>query len=204
VESHQRDRILAAVAQVAGSGGYANMSVEAIVTASGVSRRTFYDLYPSKEDAFLAACDMIVTELSRAVYLAYDATQSAVVRAERCLRAAIGYLVEHPDHAQVGIVEVLAAGAPAVERRDRALALLAQLVEDAAEELPEESRPSPTVSEAIIGGFYAVLYSRLRRGELDALEELVPSLLYSLLAPYLGTADALTVQQRVRERTEAA
>jgi AcrR family transcriptional regulator len=51
VVSNQRERILAAVADVCSAVGYVAMSVEDIVVTSGVSRRTFYDNFRGKEEA---------------------------------------------------------------------------------------------------------------------------------------------------------
>ena len=60
VASNQRERILDAVADVASLAGYASMSVEGIIATAGVSRRTFYDHFADKQEAFLAAYDAIV------------------------------------------------------------------------------------------------------------------------------------------------
>ena len=51
--------------------GYAAMSVEQITGTAGVSRRTFYDAFTSKEDAFLAALDSAIRRLVQRVRRAY-------------------------------------------------------------------------------------------------------------------------------------
>ena len=53
-----------AVADVASVAGYASMSVEGIIATAGVSRRTFYDHFSDKQEAFLAAYDAIVAPCS--------------------------------------------------------------------------------------------------------------------------------------------
>ena len=63
VASNQRERIVVAVAEVCSTSGYAAMSVEDVVVASGVSRRTFYDNFQGKEDVFLAAYDEVTSRL---------------------------------------------------------------------------------------------------------------------------------------------
>jgi AcrR family transcriptional regulator len=63
VASNQRERIIVAVAEVCSTSGYAAMSVEDVVVASGVSRRTFYDNFQDKEDAFVAAYDEVASRL---------------------------------------------------------------------------------------------------------------------------------------------
>src|SRR6516164_3645667 len=65
VAANQRERILSAVAEAVAELGYAEMSVEAVITRAGVSRRTFYEHFKNKEDAFLAAYDTAVHEQAR-------------------------------------------------------------------------------------------------------------------------------------------
>src|SRR6516162_10790620 len=71
VAANQRERILSAVAEAVAELGYAEMSVEAIVVRAGVSRRTFYEHFKNKEDAFLAAYDALLYQLVRHTQRAY-------------------------------------------------------------------------------------------------------------------------------------
>ena len=86
VVTNQRQRILAAVADVCSAVGYVAMSVEDIVVTSGVSRRTFYDNFRGKEDVFLAAYDEVAQQLLARVYEAYDSADGLVAGRD-CLRA---------------------------------------------------------------------------------------------------------------------
>ena len=80
VASNQRERILDAVADVVSFAGYAAMSGEEIIATAGVSRRTFYDNFKSKEDAFLTAYNAVGAELSERVQAAYGASESFAAR----------------------------------------------------------------------------------------------------------------------------
>lgn len=55
VRSHQRERIFAALEDVMGQKGYAETSVADLIEAAGVSRQTFYQLFTSKQDCFVAS-----------------------------------------------------------------------------------------------------------------------------------------------------
>jgi AcrR family transcriptional regulator len=61
------------------------MSVEAIIARAGVSRRTFYEHFKNKEDAFLAAYDAAVHQQASHIRRAYQ--RQATVRQR--LRAGI-------------------------------------------------------------------------------------------------------------------
>jgi AcrR family transcriptional regulator len=55
VRSHQRERIFEALETTMASTGYVDTSVADVIKVAGVSRQTFYELFTSKQDCFLAS-----------------------------------------------------------------------------------------------------------------------------------------------------
>jgi AcrR family transcriptional regulator len=205
VVSNQRQRILAAVADVCSSVGYVAMSVEDIVVASGVSRRTFYDNYRGKEDAFLAAYDEVSAQLLGQVQEAYNSADGLVDRARECLRALLDFIASEPTFADMCIVEVLAAGPQAIARRNAIMSALAALIDQAAEgDLPKAKRPAPIIAETLVGGIYEVIYSRVLAGKYAELPNLLPDLVFALLQPYVGTEIAQEILKKERRRVARA
>ena len=196
VEENQRQRILDAVADVASLAGYQAMSVEDIVGAAGVSRRTFYDNFKSKEDAFLTAFETISTELVHEVQASYDSSQSFPVGVIACLNTFLEFVASHPHYADACIVEVLAAGTDALERRNAVMSALAELLHVGAETMPESFHPPRLTAETIVGGIYEIVYSRVLHGQTSELSQLLPDLAYSMMLPYLGHEGA---QRAMRE-----
>jgi AcrR family transcriptional regulator len=205
VVSNQRQRILAAVADVCSTDGYVAMSVEDIVVASGVSRRTFYDNYRGKEDAFLAAYDEVSAQLLGQVREAYDAADGLVERARECLRALLDFIASEPTFADMCIVEVLAAGPQAIARRNTIMSALATLIDQAAAgEVPKSKRPAPIIAETLVGGIYEVIYSRVLAGKYAELPSLLPDLVFALLQPYVGTEVAQEILKKERRKVARA
>jgi AcrR family transcriptional regulator len=205
VVSNQRQRILAAVADVCSSEGYVAMSVEDIVVASGVSRRTFYDNYRGKEDAFLAAYDEVSAQLLGQVREAYDSADGLVDRARECLRALLDFIASEPTFADMCIVEVLAAGPQAIARRNTIMSVMASLIDQAAEgDLPKSKRPAPIIAETLVGGIYEVIYSRVLAGKYAELPILLPDLVFALLQPYVGTEVAQEILKKERRKVARA
>lgn len=190
VIANQRERILAAVADVASAASFAEMSVEDIISSAGVSRRTFYEHFKNKQDAFLAAYDEAAKQLLAAVRAAYERTKGFADRVRAGLDAFLGLLAADPAFARMCIVEVMAAGPEAVERRNDAMRAFAELIEENARELLDEEPPSPLTAETAVGGVYDVIYTRIQQGEVDKLPELAPDLVYSVLLPYVGPDEA--------------
>jgi AcrR family transcriptional regulator len=207
VVSNQRERILAAVADVCSSAGYVAMSVEDIVVTSGVSRRTFYDNFRGKEDVYLAAFDAVTGQLLERVGTAFAEADGLVAKTRAALATFLDFIADEPTFADMCIVEVMAAGPKAVERRNRTMTAFAEMIEQAAAaELPKSKLPPSLTAETLVGGIYEVVYSRVLQGRGDELPALLPDLLFSVLLPYVGreTAASLLKNERRRSKPRAA
>jgi len=189
VARNQRERMLAAVAQVASTHGYGAMSVQDVVREAGVSRRTFYEQFKNKDHAFLAAYDEASGRLVTTIRAAMEAEQTFETKISTGLRAFLELLAASPAFAKMCIVEVLAAGPDAISRRARTMEEFTGVFEDAAQQtLIKETPPSPLIAETIVGGVYETVYRRIARGETAELPRLLPDLVESALLPYVGEA----------------
>jgi AcrR family transcriptional regulator len=197
---NQRERIMAAVAEVVSLVGYADMSVENIVVTSGVSRRTFYDHFKSKEDAFLAAYDAVSVQLVQAVQEAFADNDTFQGRVRDCLGAFLGFVASEPAFADMCIVEVMAAGPEAVARRNAAMRAFVALIQRGADEAGGGRRPPALTAETIVGGIYEVVYARILEGEGETLPDLLPDLAYALLLPFVGHAAAAQERADIARR----
>jgi AcrR family transcriptional regulator len=203
VEQNQRDRILTAVADVTAAASYAEMTVEDVIVTAGVSRRTFYEHFKNKDEAFLAAYDEATAELVETVVTAVNAAEDFAGACRSGLGTFLDYLATRPALTRMCIVEVLAAGPEAIARRNAAMAGFAALVEEKARKYLDETYPALT-AETVVGGIYEVVYTRVLRGEIRELPALLPDLVYSALLPYLGPEAAVAERRRLIEAQQAA
>jgi len=203
VETNQRQRIIDAVADVVSLVGYQGMSVEDVISTAGVSRRTFYDHFSSKDDAFLTAYDAIGAKLAERVQAAYNASTTFDEGIIACLRAFLEFVASEPHCADMCIVEALAAGPAAIERRNAVMKTFAQLLHTGAETVAGGIHPPPLIAETIVGGLYEIVYSRVSQGETSELPELLPDLAYSMMLPYLGHEAAERNVQPLRAKASA-
>jgi AcrR family transcriptional regulator len=186
VQTNQRQRIFDAIADVTSLAGYAAMSVEQITGTAGVSRRTFYDTFKSKEDAFLAALDSAIRRLVQRVRRANRDSGSFAEGVRNGLATFLQFLADDPRYADMLIVEVLAAGTEAIERRNEMMRRFADMVRRGAENEPHGRRPPDLTAETIVGGIYEVVYARVLQGQVGELPALLPDLAYSMMQPYMG------------------
>jgi len=179
----QRERMLRAMADAVAERGYAATSVADVLKRAGVSRRTFYEQFANKRDCFLAAYDEAVSLVMARVRTAYAGPGAWEARLAAGFTAFLEYLATEPSFARMCVVEVLAAGQDALERRDRALADFAKLIAQSHRDAPETDTVPLVYFEVMVGGIYHVVHGRIVRGDVDALSELLPDLLYCAMAP---------------------
>lgn len=198
VVENQRLRIFAAVAASVSSAGYGKTTVEDVISRAGVSRKTFYQHFSNKEDAFLAAYDHAAERVLSSVQEAYSAHGDYVSSARDALERCLDELAADPDVATMGLVEIFAAGPKALERRSDILRRLTELITEHTSDLPPTALGSSLTAETIVGGVLEVIYNRVQRGEVRQLPDLLPDLLYCVVAPFLGH------ERATEERAKAA
>jgi AcrR family transcriptional regulator len=186
VSANQRERILSAVAEAAAELGYAEMSVEAIIARAGVSRRTFYEHFKNKEDAFLSAYDAVVHQQARHIRRAYFKETTVPERLRAGIAAYLEFMAGEPELARMCIVEVLAAGPRAMARRHEAMRMFADIIEDNIHELIPGCRRAGLAAETIVGGIHEVVFNRIISDRLDELPGLGDDLLETILMLDLG------------------
>jgi AcrR family transcriptional regulator len=198
VTESQRNRIHQAMIEVVSERGYPETRVVDVIGVAGVSRKTFYELFDSKEDCFLAAYDVLLENLLGEADNAFESTPG-VPWAERmgaALEALLAHLAAHPDEARFAIVEVLAAGPKALARRDAALRQFTGFLEPGRSETTVEL-PGIT-SMAIAGGINELLYSEILHGAVGRLPSRLPDLMFWVTLPFLGAEGAIAERERAR------
>lgn len=197
---NQRQRILAAVAEATAARGYARMSVEDVVRGAGVSRRTFYELFPNKDAVFLEAYDQVANLLLAGVRAAYEGESGFGPRVTAGFRAFLELLEASPAFARMCIVEVMAAGPEAVAKRTAVMGEFAKLIEEnAASELDSHGSVPSMHAQTIVAGAYEAVYRMIAAGETDKLSTLLPDLVESALLPYVGEEQAAAQKRAILE-----
>jgi AcrR family transcriptional regulator/DNA-binding MarR family transcriptional regulator len=175
----QRARILTAMVDECFERGVAGVSVAHVVSRSGVSRRTFYDVFSDREDCFLAAFERALSLAHERVLEACEGQRSWLERIRAGLVAFLGLLEDEPRLGRVLVCESAAGGPRVLQRRAEAVELVARAVDEgrtlkgvpkgraaskgraAGGEFKGASELSPLTAEGIVGGVLAVIQVRL-------------------------------------------
>jgi AcrR family transcriptional regulator len=192
----QRARILAAAVDTLEESGYDAMTVAAVIQRARVSRKTFYDVFASRDECFASVVESIFA-LARSVALAaYGAESSWLAAIRSALLGLLCLLDEEPRLARIWFVDAH-AGPEAVHARQAEVTAMLVAVVDGGRELAGETRhPVRLTAEATVGGILQIVYSRLVNGHQEPFVELLGPCMYLITLPYLGVARATVELQR--------
>jgi AcrR family transcriptional regulator/DNA-binding MarR family transcriptional regulator len=188
--------MLHAMAEVAAERGAQNATVAHVVARSGVSRRTFYDLFEDREDCFMAAFEEALARVGERALAAWGEPGRWHVRVRGALTAVLEFVDEEPDLGRLLVVESLVAGPAAIERRAQIIRALVDAVEQGRGEGRAGQEPPALSAEGVVGAVLAVIHARLVRRDRGALTDLVNPLMSVIVLPYLGQAAAKREAER--------
>jgi AcrR family transcriptional regulator len=169
IASGQRARLLAGMANVVAAKGYAATTVADVVSAAGVSRSTFYELFASKEACFLDAYNQGVDDLIDAVREAvHDAPDDWRAQLRAGIRAYLAQLARMDHFARMYIDEIHAVGAAALDARADALRRFADRYHASFSQAraadPVLAEPRPDALYVLCAGTEQLAAERLRAG----------------------------------------
>jgi len=189
-QSSPPERLLRALAAVVSEKGYPDTTVAEIVERAATSQRTFYEHFKNKEDAIVAALDSGSAHMLAAALPAFRRAPDWPHAVHDTQEAMFAFGAEEPEYARLGGVEMYAAGKRALDQREVVTEGMEGLLAPGYELKPETP---PIAAEAIGGALYSLLYDHVNKKGPETLPDLVPTLVYVTLAPFLEAEEAYEV-----------
>ena len=197
IVKNQRERIVNATASIVAEKGLSNLTIPEIAKRANVSHHTFYEMYPSKHDAFLGALKVGMHQALLVVGQAYDTHKDDWPQGVAAgLRALLHYLASEPAHSHLILVDTFAASPEATATREESLHAFASYLQPGYEYAAKERPVGGIAPEAIAGGIWQVLHHYAGDERTGELPILAPRLIYAALTPFLGAKDAAKVAQQ--------
>ena len=191
VVHHQRERILGAVVDLVAESGYRALTVATLLKRAGISKLKFYELFHSKQDAFLAAYDAGLADAAGQVREALAAAgDSPAERVDTGIAALLGFLDERPALARAAVLEAPSLGPAMGERRQATIDAFAVLLAGAREAGGDAELPD-NLEESVLDGLYWLVYDAVLTGKPKRLAGLRPALVEFALVPFVGPLAAV-------------
>ena len=196
----RRARIVRSMASLAGEHGFAGVSLASLCADAGVSRATFYELFESREACFLAVLEDGQRRAGELLCEALQGVEDWLEGLRTALAELLLFLDSEPALARVCVVEALAAGPWALERRELLVADFARLiVENWGMLAPPE--PHPFTNVGVMASVLGIVQNHLLADRREPLVGLLGPLIGFAIAPYL---DARAVAEEVERAGELA
>lgn len=201
LRSLHRERIAYGTALAIREKGYAEATVTDIVACSGVSRDVFYAEFHDKHEAFNEAAKLVFEQLLAKMASAYYG--SAAPWPERVWSAGQAFsqfLEDYPVLAHFLFVGT-SAPHPEVDRVNEYVLAFKVFVDDGFDHDPRSASVPAVASDALVCAVLAIVSFQIREEKVWEVRGLVPSIVYTVIAPFLGREEA---ESFVGERVRAA
>jgi AcrR family transcriptional regulator len=214
VVANQRERLFGAMVASVAERGYIATTVNDLVEISGVSSRTFYDLFPDKKACFLATLEAIIE--AAIAYVAQNGSRAQAnptpagitfppapdredesweQRARWGFDAFAEMVVHQPGAARLVLLESYPAGPEAVVLIETAVAGFEWLTRKMLEQSPQWAEIPDEMVAAHIGARQEITRTRLRRGQEEELPELMDEI-WRLMLSYRPPPEPLRLAGR--------
>jgi AcrR family transcriptional regulator len=190
VAEMQRARLLSGAVAAVDELGYTDTTVAHITSRARISRRTFYDLFENREDCLLAVLEDAVALLTGELAAA---KLDGLVWRERIrvgLWRILCFFDREPALARVCVVQSARGSQRVLEYREDIFARLAGAIAQGSGEGVRARECPPLVAEGLVGAAASILYTRLLKGQHEALGGLLGELMGMIVLPYMGPAAA--------------
>jgi AcrR family transcriptional regulator len=199
VRKSQQERIVDAIAAIVCEKGLGALTIPEIARRANVSLETFYELYPSKDDAFLGTQKVGMHQALQVGVRAWEAAMPDWPRAIAAgMRAVVDYLVSEPAHAHLSIIDTFGASPETIEVRASIMQAFTTYFAPGYELQPAGARPPAVSAEAVVGAIWQMLHHYIDCEEIEQLPAATPQLTYLALTPFIGPERAAAVATEPR------
>lgn len=175
-----------AALEVSGEIGYAQMTVERLISRSGANRVRFYSAFSNKDDCYGAGYAVASEQICARLLAACAREEDWAAGMLAALRELIDFMTAEPALARGILTEVDAVRGAALAKRKEVFERLSRAIDRARRETDQPRHSSPPITSAfILGGIEAAILKSLKGEDYDR-AEVLPAALYLSVALYFG------------------
>ncbi|HYE38341.1 MAG TPA: TetR/AcrR family transcriptional regulator, partial [Ramlibacter sp.] len=165
--AHQhRSRLLEGMAAAMARKGYADTTIADVVREASVSRRTFYEHFPTKADCLVALYEAASHNALKVLRQEIDPSHGWEEQLERALRAYLGAMASNPTLMRTLFIEILHLGPEGLAARRRVNQEIVDYMVAVVRDV------TPPLAMAVVGGIHELVLQAIEDGKVDELAEL--------------------------------
>lgn len=172
--SDHRQRLLDAMAEAAGAKGYAATTIADLAAWAHVSKRTFYEHFPTKADCLIALYEAASSQALGVLRSQVDTRRDWHEQVEQALHAYFAALSFNPVLLKTLFIEILALGPVGLAARRRVYRRLSDFIEGVLARDPAQAgRPlPPTLAVGLVGAINELVLQAIEDDRAARLPEL--------------------------------
>lgn len=187
-----RARLLEGMAHSVAAKAYGDTTVADIVREAGVSKRSFYECFSSKDECLIALYVAASHGALKVLKESIDPGRDWKTQVEHALGAYLACLASNPALLRTLFIEILGLGDPGLQVRRRMNQELAdfvvQVVHAGHAHTPQEAARHSIMAMAVVGGINELVLQAIESGRTAQLAELTQPC-SALVRAVLSTAD---------------
>jgi AcrR family transcriptional regulator len=183
------ERLLQSVLRLAVVDDYQELTAPQIAEEAGVGIEDFFELFPGRDECYLAAFDQLSDELLLLVADPDLVSSEWPAAVRRTIGKLMRHLAERPLYAHTIAAEAFAAGPETVERNLELAHGIATLLTEGA----PDTIQSELAVEGAAGAIWHTVRCQVTSGQIHLLPALADYLSYVVLAPLIGAEAAAEV-----------
>src|SRR6185295_6056301 len=164
VERNQRERLVAAMAEVCAEHGYVAATVTDVTRQAGVSTASFYRQFKDKRECMLASFEELFRRLLGAIEFVCPANETAG-REKAGVRAVANLLAADPPTARLLSMEIAAVGTEGMRLQHDAIEQLAARLHGAREPGAAPQTEFPSAEWATVAAMVSLTAKRAAEGK---------------------------------------
>jgi AcrR family transcriptional regulator len=172
--SEHRRRLLQAMASMAATKGLAAVTIADVVREAGVSKRTFYEHFESKDDCFLTLYRAVSMNALKTLRDSVSADRPWQQQLEQALQAYLTHMAASPELLRTLFIEIHHLGAAGERARRDVMDALAALMVETLRRGPAESVIDEGLALAAVGGINELILQAIEQGRVAELPAMTP------------------------------
>lgn len=167
--AEHRRRLLQAMAHAAALKGIAAATISDVVREAGVSKRTFYEHFESKEACFLALYRAVGAGALKTLQEAVSAERPWQQQLEQALQAYLSHMAANPELLRTLFIEIHHLGVPGERARREIMDAMADFMVRTLRREPGARSLDEGLALAAVGGINELIRRAIERGQASEL-----------------------------------
>ena len=172
--SEHRRRLLQAMASMAATKGLAAVTIADVVREAGVSKRTFYEHFESKDACFLDLYQAVSMNALKTLRDSVSAERPWQQQLEQALKAYLTHMAASPELLRTLFIEIHHLGVAGERARRDVMDALASFMVETLGRGPGESAIDEGLALAAVGGINELILQAIEQGRVAELPAMTP------------------------------